>query len=86
MTKCTDQEETEEVQESRIEHFKKEGDLQFTEDGHSAGVTVDLVLQARTKLSDNKVNGPEDAVMSEIVKKLPRKRFTLLRGAFRNVS
>ena len=44
-------------------------DQQFTEDGCNAEITVDLVLQARTKLSDNKVNGPEDAIVSEMIKK-----------------
>ena len=29
------------------------------------------MLQARAKLSDNKVNGPEDAIVSEIIKQLP---------------
>ena len=67
----TGQEETEEVQESRIEYLKKKGDLQFAEDGRSAEITVDLVLQAGAKLSDNKVNGPEDATVSEMNKQLP---------------
>ena len=62
----TDQEETKEVQENRIEHFKKIGDQQFTVDGRIAESTVDLVLRA--KMSDNKVNGPEDAVVSEMIK------------------
>ena len=32
----TDQEETKEVQENRIEYFKKRGDQQFTEEGRTA--------------------------------------------------
>ena len=48
----TDQEETKDVQEKRIEHSKKKGDQQFTEDGRNAEITVDLVLQVRGKLSD----------------------------------
>ena len=43
--------------------FKKKGNQQFTEDGRNAEITVDLVLQARAKLSDNKVIGPEDAIV-----------------------
>ena len=40
-------------------------------DGRKAEITVDLVLQARAKMSDNKVNGPaEDAVVSEMIKQL----------------
>ena len=67
----TDQEETREVQEKRIECYKKKGDQQFTEDGCNAEITADLVLQARAKLCDNKVNGPEDAVVREMIKILP---------------
>ena len=40
----------------------------FTKDGRNAEITVGLVLQARAKLSDNKVNGLEDAVASEMIK------------------
>ena len=53
----TDQEETREVQENSIESFKKRGDQQFSLDGRNAEITVDLVFQARAKMSDNKVNG-----------------------------
>ena len=34
--------------------------------GRNVEITVDLVLQARAKMSDNKVNGPEDEVVSEM--------------------
>ena len=51
--------------------FKKRGNQQFTEDGRNAEITVDLVWQARATLGDNKVNGPEDAIVSEMTKKLP---------------
>ena len=40
-------------------------------EGRTAEITVDLVLQARAKMSDNKVNGPEDAIVSEMIKQLP---------------
>ena len=53
----TDMEQTKEEQEKRIEYFKKKGNQQFTEEGRNAEITADLVLQARAKLSDNKVNG-----------------------------
>ena len=43
----TDQKETREVQEQRIEYFKKKGDQQFTDDGRGAEITIDMVLQAR---------------------------------------
>ena len=83
----TDQEETKEVQENRIEYFKKKGEQQFTEEGRTAEITVDLVLQARAKMSDNKVNGPEDAIVSEMIKcSCQWKRSTLLRSVFRDAS
>ena len=83
---CTDQEETREVQENRIEYFKKKGDQQFTVEGRTAEITVDLVLQARAKMSDNKVNGPDDAMVSEVIKNLPLENFTLSRSVFKNAS
>ena len=49
----TDQEETNNVQEHRIEYFKKKGCPQFTSDGRKAEITVELVLQARAKMSEN---------------------------------
>ena len=39
---------------------KKKGDQQFTVEGRTLEITVDFVLQARAKMSDNKVNGPDD--------------------------
>ena len=52
-------EKTKEVQENRIEYFKKKGDQQFTEEGRTAEIAVDLMLSARAKMSNNEVNGPE---------------------------
>ena len=46
------------------------GDLQCTKDRRNAAITEDLVLQARAKL-DNKFTGPEDEIVSEMVKRLP---------------
>ena len=67
----TDQDETKEVQENRIEYFKKKGEQQLTKEGRTAEITVDLMLQARAKMSNNKVNGLEDAIVSEWIKHLP---------------
>ena len=67
----TDLEETNEAQEKRIACKWKKGNQQFTDDGRNAEITVDLVLQARAKLTDNKVNGPENTIVSEMIKKLP---------------
>ena len=60
-----DPNETREVKERRIEFFKKKGDRHFTNDGRGADISVDLVLEASAKMSENKVNGPEDAVVSD---------------------
>ena len=45
---------------------RRKGTSSFTMDGRQAEITVDLVLQARATMSDKKVNGPEDGVVSEM--------------------
>ena len=67
-------EETKEVQEKRIEYFVRKGTSSSRRDGRNAEITVDLVLQARAKLSDNEVNGPEDVIVSEMIKRLPMEK------------
>ena len=65
---------------TEIEFFRKKGNQQFTEEGRNAEITVDLVLQARVSLSENKVNRPEDAIVSEMIKKLPMEKiYTFMR-------
>ena len=82
----TDKELTKEEQENRIEYFKKKGNQQFTEEGRNAEITADLVLQSRAKLSDNKVNGPEDAIVSEMIKRLPMEKiYTIASCAWRDI-
>ena len=78
----TDQEEAEEAQESRSEYFKKKGNQQFTEEERSAEITIDLVLQARANLSGNKVHGPEDAIVREMIKKLPMEKIYTIARCF----
>ena len=78
----TDQDETREVQEKRIEYFKKKSDRDSTNDGRGAEITVDLVLQARAKMSENKVNGPEDAAVSEMIKQLPLEKIYTVTTCF----
>ena len=68
------------TKEKRIEYFWKTRNQQFTEEGRKAEITVDLVLQARAKLSGNKVNGPEDAIVSEMIKRLPMETETAFLG------
>ena len=45
--------ETKEVQEGRINHLKRKGDQHFTKCGREADITIDLVLPARAKMSEN---------------------------------
>ena len=42
----------------------------FTEQGRVAEITIDLVSHARAKMSENKVIGPQDSIVSEMVKQL----------------
>ena len=78
----TDQVETREVQGNRIEYFADKSDQQFTVEGRTAETTVDLVFQARAKMSDNKVNGPENAVVSELIKQLPSENIHTITKCF----
>ena len=45
-------------------------------------MSVDLVLQARAKLSNNKVIGPADAVVSEMIKALPLEKIYVIPKCF----
>ena len=47
-----------------------------------AEITIDLVLQARAKMSENKVNGPEDTVASEMIKQLPQEKIYIITKCF----
>ena len=60
----------------------KKRNQQFTEEGRNAEITIDQVLQARAKLSDNQVNGPEDAIVSEMIKKLPMEKIYSIARCF----
>ena len=55
-------------QEKCKRRLKVKGDPRLTDDWRGAGITIDLVMQARAKMSENQVNGPEDAVVSEMIK------------------
>ena len=65
MDVCVDPEETIEEQEKRVMKYNEVGDRHFTEEGSVADISIDLVVQARAKISENKVNGPEDSIMSD---------------------
>ena len=43
---------------------------------------MDLVVQARARLSENKVNGPEDAILSEMIKRLPTEKVYIITKCF----
>ena len=81
-TRYTDHDETREVQEKRIKYFTRNGDQHFTNDGRRAEITIDLVLQAKAIMSENKVNGPEDAVVGEMIKQLPQEKFYIITKCF----
>ena len=75
-----DLEGTNEVQEERLEYFKRKGDQQFTKIGGNhnwLGLTS-------PKMSGNKVNGPEDATVREMIKQLPQEKFTSSQNISRN--
>ena len=69
-----DHDETREAQEKRI--FPRE---RRTDTSRTMG---DLVLQARAKMSQNKVNGPEDAVVSEMIQQLPQEKIYIIMKCF----
>ena len=66
--------------------FKRKGDFHFTDDSRGAGIANDLVLQARAKMSEHQVHGPEDAAVSEMTKQLLQEKIIPSRSAFRNDS
>ena len=61
--------------EDRMVHREKKVE-HFTEQGRVAEISVDLELQAKALLSDDKVRGPEDSVVSEMIKQLPLQKLT----------
>ena len=70
------------MQEQGIEYFKKKGDRQFTDDGNRGEITVDVMLQDRAKMFENKVKGPEDAFESETIKRLPLENINMITTCF----
>ena len=55
-------------EEKRIVTCKEDGGRHFSEVRRVAEITIDLVKQARAKMAENKVHGPEDSVVTEITK------------------
>ena len=69
---CVDPEEATEEQVQTVEWYRKKGNEQFTCQERMAEISVDLVLQVRAQMEDNKVHGPEDNVL---IKLLPLETF-----------
>ena len=61
-----DPEETEEKQRERIQRCGKLGNEQFLEE-RIAEISVDPVLQTRSRLCDGKVDGTDDRLVSEML-------------------
>ena len=64
--------------------YKGGGDRHFTEDETVAEISTDLVLQTRAKISENKVNGPEDSIASEVIKQLPEENIYEITRCFQD--
>ena len=78
----TDPDETKEVQDGRIEDFFCKGNLHFTVEGRRAEIKIDVVLQARAKMSENEVNGLGDTVVDEMIKQLPLEKIYIITRCF----
>ena len=61
-----------EKQEDRIEKYKGDEDRHFTEGGRVAEIAIDLILQAGVKMAAGRVNRPEDSIVTEMIKQLPK--------------
>ena len=57
---------------------QKSDEKHFTEERSVPEITIELVLKARAKMADNKVNGPEDSTVSEMIKQPPQEKSTRL--------
>ena len=79
-----DPEQTKEEQEKRITMYKQDGGRHFTEQRRVAEITIDFVLQARAKMSENKVNGPGDSFVSEKIKQLQQEQIYEITRCFQN--
>ena len=83
--KCTlTRRRREKCKKTELNTSKRKGDQQFTVDGRTAEITVDLLLQARAQMCDSKLNGPGDAVVSEMIKQLALEKSRQLRSVFKN--
>ena len=70
--KCYDgKTETSEVQDERIRQQSSRGDSLVVLQGRQMQIAVDRVLRARGKIMKNKVNGPADCLVTEMLQCVP---------------
>ena len=65
------------------QEYKTDGDRHFTEEGRIAEITIDFIFQARVKMTEVRVNEPEDSIVTEMIKQLPPENSTRLQEVFR---
>ena len=66
--------ETSQKQTERISQFKTQGDRQLAEEGRIEEITIDMVLRAQARMAEEQVSGPEDSVVTAIVKEFPQEK------------
>ena len=77
-----DKEATTEKQEERIMQFRADGDRHFTKEKRIAEMTIDFVLRAKARVSEEKVNGPEDSDVTEMIKELSQEKIYQITRCF----
>ena len=65
-------EEIIEKQGDRTEEYKMKGDRHFTDEERVAEMFFDLVLKARVRMAEERVNGPEGSIVTEMMKQVPQ--------------
>ena len=66
--------ETIEKQEDRIKKCKTDGDRHFAGEGIISINSIDLVLEVCAKMAEESVNGSEDSIVTEMIKRFPQKQ------------
>ena len=76
-----DVEETIEKQEDRIKKYKKDGKQTFHGRRESCRNYCRLGTPSKANMADERVNGPEDSIVTEMTKQLPQEHFLTLQSA-----
>ena len=66
--------ETRKDNQKIMKKYKENGDRHFTDEGRVAEFTIVWVLLARANMSENKVSGPGDSIVSAMIKQLPHEK------------